>query len=88
MSDSSGAVSLASFSSGQQIQTNRPAPQVPESIMAKEKTFQFVLTATECKLFRLLRELEADFQTECPMIYHDADPKLFVKIPSDHLSHS
>jgi hypothetical protein len=47
-------------------------------MMAKEKTFQFVLTASECKLFRLLRELEADFQTEYPMIYHGADPKLFV----------
>lgn len=52
--------------------------------MAKEKTFQFVLTESECKLFRLLRDVETDFQTEYPLIYHDTHPKLFTPVSLVH----
>ena len=51
-------------------------------MMAKEKTFQFALTASECKLFRFLRELETEYEAEYPMIYHGTDPKLFVTYPT------
>jgi hypothetical protein len=45
-------------------------------MMAKEKTFQSKLTASECILFRFLREIETDHEAE--IIYHGTDPRLFV----------
>jgi hypothetical protein len=60
----------------------------PSSMMAKEKTFQFALTASECRLFRFLRELENDFEDEYPMIYDGTDPKLFVTNPVVYLLHN
>lgn len=56
--------------------------------MAKEKTYQYALTASECRLFRFLRKLETDFEAEYPMIYHGTDPRLFVANPTVDLLHN
>lgn len=41
--------------------------------MAEEIGYQFVLSATECRLCRTLRNLKADFTAEYPLIYNNAD---------------
>jgi hypothetical protein len=53
--------------------------------MSERKTYQYVLTADECRLFNHLRELEDEFKEEYPLIYDGSDSRLWARsVPGKH----
>ena len=44
--------------------------------MSLNDTYQYVLTAEECRLFNHLRELEDHYKEEYPLVYDGSDPRL------------